>query len=103
MLCARMETLQKRLDNEVKSIINIVDLNPPLRTGDTESLNDEYEVQSQECDIQMLKSVYADNIDLASEVADKKSNHRSWESLRADLTCLHEMFASLAANVMVSF
>lgn len=102
MLCARMEALQERLDNEVKSIIDLVDLNPPLRTSDIELLNDEYEVQSLECDTQMIASVHGDNIDLASEVAAKKALHRSWEGLRADLNCLHEMFINLAETVVVS-
>lgn len=101
ILRQRMETLQRRLDNEVKSIIDIVDLNPPLRAGGIESLNDEFEVQSQECGTVMIAPVHDNNIDLASEVAAKKAVYQSWEGLRTDLNCLHEMFTSLAATVGV--
>lgn len=98
---AKMELLQNRVNKELKSIIDIMEHRPCLLSGGIGSLDDEPEVEIQDDDIQEIMSIHDDNIDLASEVAAKKSLHQNWQGLRMDLTCLNQMFNSLATTVMV--
>lgn len=101
-----MESLQNRVNHEVNSIIRVIGSRPALGVEvDENSFQEEAEDMGcegkQETNVQKSGVIHDDNLDLASEVANKRAFHQSWEGLRRDLTCLNDMFNSLAATVMV--
>lgn len=102
----KMESLQNRVNHEVNSIIRVIGSRPALGLEVDENSFQE-EPQDMGCEgnretkVQRSAMIHDDNLDLASEVANKRALHQSWEGLRRDLTCLNDMFNSLAATVMV--
>lgn len=96
----KIELLKNHIRKEVESVLQELNLGHPFVLAENETININSEVQP---DVATAIQTLDDNIDLASELAAKNVVYHNWERLRSDLSCLNEMFISLASTVKVWF